>query len=182
MKKLLQMNLIHKPLLKELLLIILAFVIISCSLQVDSDFPSSNNPIPVTPDMNFTQARFKTNFSGNYNVNKNAVLEIGIYNLKFSDGYIIETSKLADNFFVFNIIYTNNILTKGIKKIFFTNGMWDGVGNYQSLEILNSEDGTMHNLMLTLIEDPTKNYAWREEIKTDGTYLYFLGTNIGTKK
>jgi len=42
--------------------------------------------------------------------------------------------------------------------------------------------GTMHNLILTLIEEPDKYYSWRENIKATGTNLYFLGTNIGTKK
>lgn len=171
-----------KSLSKAFLLILTSSIIISCSLEPDAPFPSTNNPIPITPDMIFTQAKFKTNFSGTYDANINAVLDLGIYDIKFSDGYAIETSLLTDNFFVFNIIYTNTHLTKGIQKIIFTNGMWDSIGNYQSLEILNSEKGTMHNLILTLIEEPNKYYAWRESIQVDGINLYFLGTNIGTKK
>ncbi len=170
------------PYIKTFLLILTSSVIISCSLEPDSPFPSSNNPTPITPDMIFTQAKFKTNFSGTYDANMNAILDLGIYDIKFSDGYAIETSLLTDSIFVFNIIYTNTILTKGIKKIIFTNGMWDGIGNYQSLEISSSETGTMHNLILTLIEDPTKYYAWRENIQANGTNIYFLGTNIGTKQ
>jgi len=111
------------PYIKTFLLILTSSIIISCALEPDSQFPSSNKPIPIDPDMNFTQANFKTNFSGIYDANINAVLDLGIYDIKFSDGYAIETSLLTDNIFVFNIIYTNTILTKGIKKIVFTNGM-----------------------------------------------------------
>ena len=170
------------PYIKIFLLISTSSIIISCALTPDSPFPSTNKPIPIDPDMSFTQAKFKTNFSGTYDANKDAVLDLGIYNIKFSDGYAIETSLLTDYLFIFNIIYTNTILTNGIKKIIFTNGIWDGMGNYQSLEISSSEVATMHNLILTLIEEPDKNYAWREKIQVNGTNLYFLGTNIGTKK
>lgn len=182
MKKKSNLYFTQKSLLKAFLLILTSSIMISCALEPDSPFPSTNKPIPIDPSMNFTQARFKTNFSGTYNPNINAILDLGIYNIKFSDGYTIQTSLLTDDLFVFNIIYTNTILTKGIKKIIFTNGMWDGMGNYQSLEISSSEMGTMHNLILTLIEEPDKFYAWRESIQANGTDLYFLGTNIGTKK
>ena len=170
------------PYIKSFLLIFTSSIMISCALEPDSPFPSTNKPIPIDPDMSFTQAKFKTNFSGTYNPNMDTVLDLGIYDIKFSDGYEIETSKLTDNLFIFNIIYTNTLLTKGIKKIIFTNGIWDGMGNYQSLEISSSEVATMHNLILTLIEEPDKYYAWRESIKVTGTNLYFLGTNIGTKR
>ena len=182
MKKKTILSFTRKSLLKTFLLILTSSIVISCSLEPDSPFPSTNNPTPITPDMIFTQAKFKTNFSGTYDANPNAVLDLGIYDIKFSDGYAIETSLLTDNLFVFSIIYTNNTLAKGIQKIVFTNGMWDGIGNYQSLEISSSEKGSMNNLILTLIEDPSKYYSWRESIQANGTNLYFLGTNIGTKQ
>ncbi|MGL5955030.1 MAG: hypothetical protein ACRC0X_00265 [Brevinema sp.] len=159
----------------------LLFILVACS-TTDKKIPlNSYHPSLIHPNIVFTHALFKTNFSGTYNTKNDSVLIIGQYLLNFQDGYSIETSPLNHEFFVFNIIYTNNTLTRGIKKIIFTNGLWDGFANFHTLEISSPNKAYLNNLLIYYIETPDQAHHWKAGIQIQDNKLFFMGTNIATK-
>ncbi|MGL4676348.1 MAG: hypothetical protein ACRCWI_01610 [Brevinema sp.] len=167
--------------MKQKICVFILFAFSTCSITSEKTTPNSYYPSFVHPNIIFTQALFKTNFSGVYTAKNNALIEVGQHLLNFQDGYSIETSLINHEMFVFNIIYTNHTLIKGVKKIIFTNGVWDGYANFHTLEISSPSKGFLNNLLVYYIEEPSKAYLWKASIQIQDSNLFFMGTNIAVK-